>query len=179
MCDEGGYTILTVSVIYFCTITIPITITYKHTIKCTIKCDCYSYTLSAPTHGEKNFNSFNSTCSLTTSHQKSQTRTSPNICFLKATFTYHLASYFIAKDYNYQHSIYILVVLQEKAEMGGDIYTHTHTYIYVTKSHVQGKYAAYLCQHTDRPVYLKIPNLFHRGTCNIYLHSPYNTNGIT
>lgn len=175
--DEGSYTTITLSNIYFCTINISITITYGCKIKCTIKCDCYSYTLSAPTHGTKNFNSFNSTCSLTTSHQKSKTTASSDILFLEATFTYHLASYFITEDYNYQHSIYILVVPQEEAEMGG-IHTHTHTHM--SRSHVckESTLLIYVSNNV-RPVYLKISNLFHRGNCDIYLHSPNNTNGIT
>jgi hypothetical protein len=33
--------------------------------------------------------------------------------------------------------------------------------------------------NADTPVYLKIPNLFHMGNCDTYLHSLNNTNGIT
>lgn len=33
--------------------------------------------------------------------------------------------------------------------------------------------------NTDRPLYLEISNLFHRGNFDIHLHSPTITNGIT
>lgn len=176
--DKGGYTTITVSNIYFCTINIPITITYEHKMKCTIKCDCYSYTLSAPTHGTKNFNSFNSTCSHTTSYQKSQTTASSGTSFLEATFTYHLASYFTTKDYNYQHSIYILVVLQEEAEMGGNTHTHTHTYICRQVTCARKVRCLFMSATMTDQCTSKYPIRF-TGVTNIYLHSPDNTNGIT
>jgi len=135
--------------------------------------------------GQKTFNSFNGTCSLITSHQKNQTRASSNICFLETTFTHHLASYFITKEYNYHHSIYILVVLQEEAEMWGKIcvcvyiYIYTHTHIICHK--VTG--ARKLCclfmsaTMTDQCT-LKYATCF-TGVTDIYLHSPNITNGIT